>query len=132
MFGSFAFVFKTLFQFLIIVLYAFIATIIKKQAIGQAVCFSMFNHASATSPIIWTSLFRTSALFYIRTTHAGKHPFVLFAIRTSRSITGTSVNTPTVVARAAGEVVPNSAIATATANSKKFDAPIIPAGAAIL
>lgn len=50
---------------------------------------------------------------------------------TRKSITGTSVSTPTVVANAAGEVVPNSAIATATASSKKFDAPIIPAGAAI-
>lgn len=50
---------------------------------------------------------------------------------TSASITGTSVNTPTVVASAAGLVVPNNAIATATANSKKFYAPIIPAGAAM-
>ena len=132
MFGSFAFVFKTHFQFLIIVLNTFITVIIEKQAIRQAVCFSMLNHASTTSPIIRASFFRTSALFYIRTTHAGNLPFVLFAILTSKSITGTSVNTPTVVARAAGEVVPNSAIATATANSKKFDAPIIPAGAAIL
>ena len=56
---------------------------------------------------------------------------VLLAILQSRSITGTSVNTPTVVASAAGEDVPNSATATATASSKKFDAPIIPAGAAI-
>lgn len=47
------------------------------------------------------------------------------------SMTGTSVNTPTVVASAAGLVVPNNAIATATASSKKFEAPIIPAGAAI-
>ena len=41
------------------------------------------------------------------------------------------MSTPTVVARAAGLVVPNKVIATATASSKKFDAPIIPAGAAI-
>jgi len=34
------------------------------------------------------------------------------------SMTGTSVNTPTVVASAAGLVVPNNAIATATASSK--------------
>ena len=47
-------------------------------------------------------------------------------------MTGTSVRTPTVVANAAGEVVPNNAIATATANSKKLDAPIMPAGAVIL
>ena len=46
-------------------------------------------------------------------------------------MTGTSVKTPTTVARTAGEVVPNNAIATATDNSKKLEAPIIPAGAAI-
>ena len=56
--------------------------------------------------------------------------FVLFAIFTSTSITGTSTKTPTMVAKATGEVVPKSAIATATDSSKKFDAPIIPAGAA--
>ena len=55
---------------------------------------------------------------------------MLFAIFTRNSINGTSVNTPTVVASAAGESIPNNAIATATANSKKFEAPIIPAGAA--
>ena len=48
--------------------------------------------------------------------------FNLFAIFTRVSITGTSVNTPTVVASAAGLDVPNKATATATANSKKFDA----------
>ena len=63
--------------------------------------------------------------------HFLNHPFVLLATFTSVSITGTSVNTPTVVARAAGLVVPNKAIATATANSKKFDAPIIPASAGV-
>ena len=57
--------------------------------------------------------------------------FDLFAIFTRVSITGTSVNTPTVVANAAGLEVPNKATATATDNSKKFDAPIIPAGAAM-
>lgn len=46
-------------------------------------------------------------------------------------MTGTSVNTPIVVAKAAGLVVPNKATATATASSKKFEAPIMPAGAAI-
>src|SRR5699024_1790482 len=58
--------------------------------------------------------------------HYANLAFVLLAIRTSISITGTSVRTPTVVASAAGLVVPKSAIATATASSKKFDAPIIP------
>ena len=56
----------------------------------------------------------------------------MFAILTSSSMTGTSVRTPTVVANAAGDVVPNRATATATASSKKLEAPIIPAGAAIL
>jgi hypothetical protein len=43
------------------------------------------------------------------------------------SMTGTSVNTPTIVASAAGLIVPNNAIATATASSKKLEAPIITA-----
>ena len=43
----------------------------------------------------------------------------MFAIFTSVSMTGTSVSTPTVVANAAGLVVPNRATATATASSKK-------------
>ena len=63
---------------------------------------------------------------------AGNQLVDLFAILTSSSMTGTSVRTPTVVANAAGDVVPNSATATATASSKKLEAPIIPAGAAIL
>ena len=92
----------------------------------------MLDDTLTAFSVVGASHLGADALFYIRTTHAGNLPFVLFAILTSKSITGTSVNTPTVVARAAGEVVPNSAIATATANSKKFDAPIIPAGAAIL
>ncbi len=54
------------------------------------------------------------------------------AIFTKNSITGTSVRTPTVQASATGECIPNIAIATATDNSKKFEAPIMPAGAAIL
>ena len=59
-------------------------------------------------------------------------PVVRLAILTSISITGTSVSTPTMVARAAGLFVPKREIATATASSKKLEAPIIPAGAAIL
>ena len=54
------------------------------------------------------------------------------AIFIRSSLTGTSTSTPTVVARAAGDVVPKIAIATATANSKKLDAPIMPEGAAML
>lgn len=37
---------------------------------------------------------------------------MLFTILTKISITGTSTSTPTTVAKAAGEVVPNNAIAT--------------------
>lgn len=40
---------------------------------------------------------------------------------------GTSVKTPTFVASAAGDPMPNNEIATATESSKKFDDPIIPA-----
>ena len=58
-------------------------------------------------------------------------PFVLFAIFTGINIIGTSVRTPTMVANAAGDFVPKREMATATANSKKFEAPIIPAGAAM-
>lgn len=54
-----------------------------------------------------------------------------FAILTKNSITGTSTNTPTTVARVAPDDKPNSDMATATASSKKLDAPIIPHGAAI-
>lgn len=47
-------------------------------------------------------------------------------------MTGTSTNTPTTVTSAAPDCKPKSDIATATDNSKKLPAPIIPAGAAIL
>ena len=60
------------------------------------------------------------------------HLYVLFATLTNISITGTSTNTPTTVANAAPDCKPKSDIATATDNSKKLLAPIIPAGAAIL
>lgn len=62
---------------------------------------------------------------------AGNQLHVLFAIFTSINITGTSTNTPTTVANAAPDCRPKSEIATATDNSKKLLAPIIPAGAAI-
>lgn len=48
------------------------------------------------------------------------------------SITGTSVRTPTVHARTTGESGPNREIATATDSSKKSEAAISDAGAAIL
>ncbi len=52
------------------------------------------------------------------------------AIFTSINMTGTSTNTPTMVTNTAGDDAPNKVMATATANSKKLDAPIMPAGAA--
>ncbi len=54
--------------------------------------------------------------------------FQMFESFTSESITGTSIKTPTTVTRAAPEFNPKSAIATATASSKKLLAPIIEAG----
>ena len=51
-------------------------------------------------------------------------------MRTSHSMTGTSMSTPTTVARAAPEERPNSITAVAMATSKWFDAPIMEAGAA--
>ena len=51
--------------------------------------------------------------------------------RTNISITGTSIRTPTTVARVAPDFKPKSEIATATASSKKLLAPIMPAGAAM-
>ncbi len=46
-------------------------------------------------------------------------------------MTGTSTRTPTIVARATGLCAPKRDMATATASSKKLEAPIIPAGAAM-
>ena len=54
------------------------------------------------------------------------------ANHTKVSMTGTSTKTPTTVASAAPDCKPNNEIATATASSKKFDVPIIQAGAATL
>ena len=51
---------------------------------------------------------------------------------TSESITGTSTRTPTTVASAAPEFRPKRLIATATASSKKLEAPISAAGAVAL
>jgi len=48
---------------------------------------------------------------------------------TSISITGTSIKTPTTVARAAPEDNPKSIVAVAIATSKWLDAPIIAEGA---
>ena len=57
---------------------------------------------------------------------------VLLAIDTSHSMAGTSTRTPTTVANAAPDRNPNRLMATATASSKKLDAPIRAAGAAML
>jgi hypothetical protein len=55
---------------------------------------------------------------------------VLFTIFTTVSITGTSINTPTTVAKAGPELNPKRLIAAATANSKKLLAPMSADGAA--
>ena len=57
--------------------------------------------------------------------------FVRLDILTNSNMTGTSTKTPTTVANVAPDCNPNNEIATATANSKKLLAPIIPAGDAI-
>ena len=51
-------------------------------------------------------------------------------IFTNISITGTSMSTPTTVARAAPEESPKSIVAVAMATSKWFEAPIMAEGAA--
>ena len=51
---------------------------------------------------------------------------------TRDNIIGTSIKTPTTVAKDAPEFNPNKEIATATANSKKLLAPIIAEGAQTL
>ncbi|MDZ7926183.1 MAG: hypothetical protein U5L46_03270 [Agrobacterium sp.] len=55
---------------------------------------------------------------------------VLFAILTSIGVTGTSVSTPTTVAKVAPDRVRKREMATATESSKKLEAPITPPGAA--
>ena len=52
------------------------------------------------------------------------HARELLTTRTATSITGTSISTPTTAASAAPDSKPNSAIAVATASSKKLLAPI--------
>lgn len=72
--------------------------------------------------VVWNSMFYYCLNFV----------FVLFAILTRVSITGTSTSTPTTVTNVAPEFKPKSTIETATESSKKLLAPIIAAGAAIL
>ena len=55
---------------------------------------------------------------------------VLFEIWTNNSMVGTSIRTPTTVASAAPDDIPNKIVAVAIATSKWFEAPIIAAGAA--
>jgi len=61
---------------------------------------------------------------------ASYQPLVRFTIRTTDSITGTSIRTPTTVASAAPESKPKRLIAAATASSKKFEAPMSAEGPA--
>ena len=52
------------------------------------------------------------------------HDSLALTMRTTVSMTGTSINTPTTVASAAPELKPKRLIAAATASSKKLLAPI--------
>ena len=61
---------------------------------------------------------------------AGNQCLVRLQTRQIESITGTSTSTPTTVTNAAPDSAPKSAIAVATANSKKLLAPINAPGAA--
>src|SRR5665213_3544029 len=61
---------------------------------------------------------------------AGNQCLVRLHAAQTDNMTGTSTKTPTTVANAAPDSGPNSAIAVATASSKKFDAPISAPGAA--
>jgi hypothetical protein len=54
----------------------------------------------------------------------------LFIIATRDSITGTSTNTPIVIAKVTPESTPNKIVDTATASSKKLLAPMKAVGAA--
>jgi len=80
---------------------------------------------------IWFSYYKAKIEFLLyRYLVVRNQSCVWLAILTNISIIGTSTNTPTTVASAAPDCKPKSEIATATANSKKLLAPIIPAGAA--
>src|SRR3990172_4944380 len=59
-------------------------------------------------------------------------PLLALTTRTTSNMTGTSISTPTTVARAAPDSKPNRLIAAATASSKKFEAPIRAEGQATL
>src|ERR1035438_6224321 len=69
-------------------------------------------------------------LHALLSTGAGNQCRVRLHAAQTESITRTSTSTPTTVASAAPDSGPNSAIAVATANSKKLDAPINAPGAA--
>lgn len=78
-------------------------------------------------------VFRLAANFWLCfhcVFHLGNSPLFAFMISTSDSMTGTSTSTPTTVASAAPEFMPNNINATAIESSKKLLAPIIVAGAA--
>lgn len=104
---------------------------------GRRHCSSIPLVRGSTLPTVLTELL--FSLPRLKTTIVQEKPgqytnylfSVCFAILTSESMIGTSVSTPTVVANAAPLCNPNRLIATATASSKKLEAPIIPAGAAI-
>ena len=63
---------------------------------------------------------------------ASYQPLLALTTRTTSSMTGTSISTPTTVASAAPDSKPNRLMAAATASSKKFEAPISADGQATL
>ena len=74
----------------------------------------------------------TKAIYFVlMLCSSGNQDVVRLAILVRKSITGTSAKTPTMVTRTAGEEAPNKVMATATESSKKLEAPIMPAGAAM-
>jgi len=76
---------------------------------------------------LWASVLPLSAYGYAR---ASYHLRERLTTRTTDSMTGTSIKTPTTVANAAPECTPNSPTAVATASSKKLLAPISAEGPA--
>ena len=104
------------------------------DAARQAIEQKMQRGASFTSPVAVKEYLRAKlagfehevfAVLFLDTQHR-------LTTRTTSSITGTSINTPTTVASAAPDWKPNRLMAAATASSKKLLAPINAEGQAML
>src|SRR5256885_184594 len=89
---------------------------------------------AADGVVIYRDTAHGKCLAYLRAGF-GPHsyqPLLWLTIRTTSSITGTSISTPTTVASAAPDWKPNRLMAAATASSKKLEAPINAEGQAML